>query len=98
MGIAGKIFNRLTLHCIYAVCIGVFVVAIFVALLSLYGVESAPESAVRMTAHPMIFPENEEMLNAASDQLAREGEALRNHDAAALSEIEPAAGDAKKGL
>lgn len=89
MAAIGKILNHLTLRCVYAVCIGVAVVTAFVALLSLYGADSALNvhgagPAVHAAVKSMAFPENEEMLDAVADQLAREG--------AALSGIEPAAG------
>lgn len=98
MAAIGKILNHLTLRCIYAVCIGVAVVTAFVALLSLYGADPASNRhgadsalnvhgagpAVHAAVKSMAFPENEAMLDAVADQLAREG--------AALSGIEPAAG------
>ncbi len=82
-----KIWVGVIWRSISAVLAGVGVVAAFVALLSLYGV--SPESTRITTARSLKFPENEKMLDIMSDQLAHEG--------AALSEIEPAAGDNSSG-
>jgi len=77
------IFSRLVFRCICAVSLGVAVMAVFAALLIMYG--EAQETYTQVTtARAIKFPENEKMLNDVANQLAREGEAL--------SKVEPAAG------
>lgn len=82
----GKIPYRLILRSFGAVMLGALVVFAFVSLLSSYGM--APEPAVTETkaAQSHIpFPENEQMLDALPDRLAREAQGL--------SDVEPAAGE-----
>ena len=83
MPIERKISALLILRSLAAVLAGVAIVAVFVALLSLYGEQQ--EQSTPVTAKVMPFPENERMLKSMADQLAREGQAL--------STVEPAAGD-----
>lgn len=80
-----KLFNRLTFYSILAVMAGVGFVAAFSGLLSLYG--ASQETADRVAVRSIKFPENEQMLKETSARLVREG--------AALSDIEPAAGNSK---
>lgn len=86
MSVANKIFNRLALRCLCAVFVGTLVVALFSALLSVYG--GSHERITKATAQALKFPENEQMLKDLSAQLARESETL--------SKIAPAAGEAEK--
>lgn len=83
MSVVNKLFNRLTFRCLGAVGAGVFVAALFSALLSAHG-GGQDHIAPVTTARTLAFPENEKMLKDVSAQLAREGEAL--------SKIAPAAG------
>ena len=78
-----RLWGRITLRSIGAIFVGTAVVAAFVMLLSFYG--SSQDNVSVITAQSLKFPENEIMLDTLSTQLAREG--------AALSGIEPAAGD-----
>ena len=80
-----KIFNRVTtFYSLCAVLTGAALMAAFSILLSLYG--EAQEPTVQVTTQAAIaFPENEKMLKETADKIAREG--------AALSTIEPAAGE-----
>lgn len=80
-----KIIGPLTLRCLFSLAAGLFVVALFAALLSLYGQDQERLSTVT-AQQSLMFPENEKMLDAVASQLARDGAALAN--------IAPAAGDA----
>jgi hypothetical protein len=82
-----QLWRKVILRGIGAVVFGWAVVSVFVFSLAHDGVGVSPETARAVTATlpPLKFPENEEMLNAAAAQLAREG--------AALSKVEPAAGE-----
>jgi hypothetical protein len=71
-----KIWNSLILRSVLAVFTGLAIVVAFVNLLSVYGIsQEATETTV---TQQLVFPENEQMLDAM---------------AATLSNIEPAAGD-----
>jgi len=77
-----KLWRKTVLRGIGAFFFGWSVVTACVVLLSIYGV--SPEITSVTATQSLPFPENEQMLNAAAAQLAREG--------AALSKVEPAAG------
>ncbi len=82
-----KRWMSLMLRSFGAVFLGWCVVSAFVVLLTLYG--TSPDVVPVTTARSSLkFPENEQMLNAAAAQLARDG--------ATLSKVEPAAGVPKK--
>lgn len=84
MPVKRKTWVGIILRSFGAVIIGVVAVVAFVSLLSLYGASQEPV-VIRAAARPLAFPKNEQMLDALSERLAREG--------AALSGIEPAAGE-----
>jgi len=71
------------LRSVGAVCFGWLAVMAGVLLLSRYGVE-AEEAFLPHRAIATKFPENEKMLNDVTAKLAKDG--------AALSKVEPAAG------
>ena len=89
MSVIKKIWNSLILRSVFAVCTGTAVVVAFIALLSLYGVSQETAPAAKTQA--LRFPENEQMLDAMSAQLA-------GNSPAVLSNIAPAAGDAQPPL
>lgn len=79
-----KLWRQVILRSIAAVFVGWAVVSAFVALLYFYGM--SPDAVhITTAAQPPKFPENEQMLDAQAEQLA--------HDGAALSTVEPAAGN-----
>ena len=87
---SNKIWRSVILRSIGAMFIGIGIVSAFVVLLSLYGVSqenTPPVTAQSQKSLILKFPENEQMLDDLSAQLAREGIALSN--------VEPAAGDKK---
>lgn len=71
-----------------ALLFGTAIVSTFVALLSLYGISPSGEHMHHFTVtRGMKFPDNASSLDDMASQLAKDG--------AALSRIEPAAGDKK---
>jgi hypothetical protein len=76
-------FGGLIFRGICSLFAGTAVVVSFIALLSLYGTSYEP--APRRTTQALKFPENEQMLDAMDQQLARE--------IGGLAAIEPAAGE-----
>ena len=88
MSANNKIWGSVILRSLGAILVGISFMAMFVALVSLYG--APQEDAIATTAQSLKFlslkfPENEEALDALSARLAHEG--------TMLSTIEPAAGD-----
>ena len=85
-----KLFSICFKSC-YAIFIGIGLVTIFSILLASYAglqkQEVVVESSPQLTMEHISFPEDEAMLEAMSEQLAREAQAL--------SEVMPAAGDAE---
>jgi hypothetical protein len=80
-----SLWRKVILRGIGAVFLGTVTVIAFVSLLCLYGV--TPETSRTLNAHVLKFPANEQAMDDMTAQLAREG--------AALSKVEPAAGDKK---
>ena len=78
--------KSLIFPCCGSICLGIAVVVVFIALLSLYGVSESnmPPTAPQTAFEALKFPENEQMLDTLSRQLVSEG--------TALSKIEPAGG------
>lgn len=76
--------------CCGALGLGTGLVAVFIALLSLYGVSSA-DNDVPATIRSLTFPENAAALDSISAQLKRDGAALAGIEPAAGSKTAPAA-------
>ena len=79
-------WKRLILCSVGALFSGWVLVSCFILSVSVYGI-SPDYGSSRHAMKALPFPENEQMLNAMTAQLAREGRAL--------SKIEPAAGPTK---
>src|SRR5689334_1929034 len=84
MDFVKKVFTGLTLRCLGAVVVGIFVVALSVSMLSDFSNMQDPVIKDARLQH-LKFAENEKMLNDLSSKLASEAESLSN--------VEPAAGD-----
>jgi hypothetical protein len=82
-----KISTRLTLRCLGAVALGVFVALLLSLSLSNYANEQEPDAATA-AATPLSFPDsNEKLKQLAARMLAQDGQSLQD--------IAPAAGGAQ---
>jgi len=79
-----------------AVFFGWAVICAFVVLISSYGVSDHIHVKKTTAIQTVKFPENEQMLDEMTAQLAREGQALSKMEPAAGARVEPPAGAAGK--